>query len=200
MTPAFGTTPRSCRAPSCATPRACFAPRPATTKPRLRSCAAATTRCSAARTRPCSRGGRRRPCHWPSSTATTRRAPWPPTSCAARGRSARRARSASRCEPLREGLALAARCGARALERRARAELAAIGVRPRTTDRTGADSLTPSERRVVELAATGGTNREIAQTLFVTEKTVETHLGRSFRKLDISSRRQLPEVLARAPG
>jgi len=84
------------------------------------------------------------------------------------------------------------------LERRSRTELAAIGVRPRTTDRWGADSLTASELRVVELAATGGTNREIAQTLFVTEKTVETHLGRAFRKLDVSSRRQLPEVLARA--
>src|SRR5215207_844204 len=108
-------------------------------------------------------------------------------------------RSAAR-EPLLEALRLAARCGARSLERRARAELVAIGVRPRRTEHTGADSLTPSERRVVELAATGGTNREIAQTLFVTEKTVETHLGRSFRKLDISSRRQLPDVLARAPG
>ena len=108
-------------------------------------------------------------------------------------------RTAAR-EPLEDGLALSVRCGARTLERRARAELAAIGVRPRTTDRTGADSLTPSERRVAELAAAGGTNREIAQTLFVTEKTVETHLGHSFRKLDISSRRQLPEVLARAAG
>jgi DNA-binding CsgD family transcriptional regulator len=108
-------------------------------------------------------------------------------------------RTAAR-EPLLEGLALAARCGALALERRAKAELAAIGIRPRTTDQTGAAALTPSERRVVELAAAGGTNREIAQTLFVTEKTVETHLGRSFRKLDISSRRQLPDVLAGAPG
>ena len=106
-------------------------------------------------------------------------------------------RTAAR-EPLLEGLALAARCGARALERRARAELAAIGVRPRSTEHTGADSLTPSELRVAELAAAGGTNREIAQTLFVTEKTVETHLGRAFRKLDISSRRQLPDVLAHA--
>ena len=108
-------------------------------------------------------------------------------------------RTAAR-QPLEDGLALAVRCGARTLERRARAELGAIGVRPRTTDRAGADSLTPSERRVAELAAAGGTNREIAQTLFVTEKTVETHLGRSFRKLDISSRRQLPDVLARAVG
>jgi DNA-binding CsgD family transcriptional regulator/tetratricopeptide (TPR) repeat protein len=106
-------------------------------------------------------------------------------------------RTAAR-EPLLEGLALAGRCGARSLERRARAELAAIGVRPRTTQHTGTDSLTPSERRVADLAASGDTNREIAQTLFVTEKTVETHLGRGFRKLDISSRRQLPEVLARA--
>jgi DNA-binding CsgD family transcriptional regulator len=106
-------------------------------------------------------------------------------------------RTAAR-EPLLEGLAIAARCGARALERRARVELAAIGVRPRTTDRSGADSLTPSERRVVELAAAGGTNRAIAQSLFVTEKTVETHLGRAFRKLDVSSRRQLPDVLPSA--
>jgi DNA-binding CsgD family transcriptional regulator len=108
-------------------------------------------------------------------------------------------RTAARA-PLLEALALAARCGARTLERRARVELAAIGVRARTTDRAGADSLTPSERRVAELAAAGGTNREIAQTLFVTEKTVETHMGRAFRKLTISSRRQLPDVLARAAG
>src|SRR5207248_7777288 len=106
-------------------------------------------------------------------------------------------RTAAR-EPLLEGLALASRCGARTLSRRARSELGAIGIRPRTSERTGTDSLTPSERRVVELAAEGGTNREIAQTLFVTEKTVETHLGRAFRKLDVTSRRQLPDVLARA--
>jgi DNA-binding CsgD family transcriptional regulator len=108
-------------------------------------------------------------------------------------------RTAARA-PLHEGLALASRCGARTLEGRARTELAGIGIRPRTSDRSGAGSLTPSERRVVDLAAVGETNREIAQTLFVTEKTVETHLGRSFRKLDISSRRQLPDVLAGAPG
>jgi DNA-binding CsgD family transcriptional regulator len=108
-------------------------------------------------------------------------------------------RTAAR-EPLLDGLTLAARCGARTLERRARAELTAIGIRPRTSERSGVDSLTPSERRVAGLAATGGTNREIAQKLFVTEKTVETHLGRAFRKLEISSRRQLPEVLAGAAG
>ena len=106
-------------------------------------------------------------------------------------------RTAAR-EPLREALTVASRCGAPRLERRARAELAAIGARPRTTEHTGADSLTPSERRIVEFAAAGATNREIAQTLFVTEKTVETHLGHAYRKLDISSRRQLPALLARA--
>jgi DNA-binding CsgD family transcriptional regulator len=110
---------------------------------------------------------------------------------------AARQRSAAR-EPLLEGLAMASRCGSHALERRARAELAAIGLRPRRVERAGADSLTPSERRVAELAAAGETNREIAQTLFVTEKTVETHLGRAFRKLDVTSRRQLPDVLAGA--
>jgi DNA-binding CsgD family transcriptional regulator len=108
-------------------------------------------------------------------------------------------RTAAR-KPLLEALSLAARCDATGLERRARAELAAIGVRPRSADQTGVASLTPSERRVVELAAAGGTNREIAQTLFVTEKTVETHLGRAFRKLDVSSRRKLPDVLTRATG
>ena len=106
-------------------------------------------------------------------------------------------RTAAR-EPLLEGLTTAVRCGACELERRARSELAAIGVRPRGVDGAGADSLTPSELRVAQLAANGGTNREIAQTLFVTEKTVETHLGRTFRKLDITSRRQLPDVLASA--
>jgi DNA-binding CsgD family transcriptional regulator len=106
-------------------------------------------------------------------------------------------RTAAR-EPLLEGLAASARCGGKALETRARSELAAIGVRAAPTGRTGADSLTPSELRVARLAAEGGTNREIAQALFVTEKTVETHLGRAFRKLDISSRRQLRDVLAAA--
>jgi DNA-binding CsgD family transcriptional regulator len=108
-------------------------------------------------------------------------------------------RTAAR-EPLLEALTRAARCGARSLERRARTELAAIGIRPRGTDRAGAHSLTPSERRVADLAATGRTNREIAQTLFVTEKTVETHLGRAFRKLKVSSRRQLRDVLATDAG
>ena len=61
----------------------------------------------------------------------------------------------------------------------------------------GPDSLTPSERRIVEFAGRGATNREIAQTLFVTEKTVETHLGHATVS-STWSRRQLPALLARA--
>lgn len=61
---------------------------------------------------------------------------------------------------------------------------------------TGPSSLTPSERRVAELAAQGLSNREIAETLWVTRKTVELHLGNAYGKLDIRSRSQLPEALA----
>jgi DNA-binding NarL/FixJ family response regulator len=57
------------------------------------------------------------------------------------------------------------------------------------------DALTPSERRVAQMAADGQTNREIAQALFVTPKTVETHLSHIFRKLEIQSRSQLSGAL-----
>jgi DNA-binding CsgD family transcriptional regulator len=61
--------------------------------------------------------------------------------------------------------------------------------------RTGVDSLTPSEHRVAKMAAKGQTNREIAQALFVTPKTIEMHLSHVYRKLDIQSRSQLGPVL-----
>jgi DNA-binding CsgD family transcriptional regulator len=77
-------------------------------------------------------------------------------------------------------------------------ELLAAGARPRRTALSGIESLTPSELRVTQLAADGMTNREIAQALFVTEKTVETHLGHVFPKLDVSSRAELPMKLERA--
>ena len=68
-------------------------------------------------------------------------------------------------------------------------ELAATGARPRRDVLlTGPESLTPSERRIAELAATGQSNREIAQALFVTPKTVEYHLRNTYRKLDIQTR------------
>jgi DNA-binding CsgD family transcriptional regulator len=61
---------------------------------------------------------------------------------------------------------------------------------------TGLDSLTASERRIAELASQGLTNREIAQTLFVTARTVEGHLTSVFQKLQLSSRDKLPAALA----
>ena len=103
-------------------------------------------------------------------------------------------RKASR-DPLREGMELAHRCGATALVEHARTELEATGARPRSVIVSGADSLTPSERRVAQLAANGMTNREIAQTLFVTAKTVETHLRHCYQKLEIAGRAELPAAL-----
>lgn len=79
-------------------------------------------------------------------------------------------------------------------------ELAASGARPRRLVLTGLDALTPSERRVADLAAAGHTNREIAQSLFVTRKTVESHLRQTYMKLGIRSREELPEAMqAREP-
>jgi DNA-binding CsgD family transcriptional regulator len=99
-------------------------------------------------------------------------------------------------EALRPALDLAHRCGALALTERTRTELIAAGGRPRRLVLTGLDSLTPSERRVAQLAATGLPNREIAQHLFVTARTVEGHLTHTYQKLDITSRDQLPSALA----
>jgi DNA-binding CsgD family transcriptional regulator len=102
--------------------------------------------------------------------------------------------------PLEQSLSLALRCGAAPLADYARAELAAAGGAPadlaRTTP-TGLDRLTPSELRVAQLAAGGATNRQIAQTLYVTLKTVEVHLTSVYRKLDLTSRSQLAHTLDR---
>jgi DNA-binding CsgD family transcriptional regulator len=95
-----------------------------------------------------------------------------------------------------EALDLAAECGARPLADRAHAELTAAGGRPRRERRRGLDALTPSELRVARLAATGQTNRQIAHGLYVTPKTVETHLAHVYAKLGIAHRGELPEVLA----
>jgi DNA-binding CsgD family transcriptional regulator len=104
--------------------------------------------------------------------------------------------------PLREALQLARRCGAVRAAKRANAELQATGLTIRRYTPIGVESLTPSERRVAELAASGMTNRQIAQSLFVTVKTVEAHLSAAYDKLDISSRRELESALGEAapPG
>jgi DNA-binding CsgD family transcriptional regulator len=96
---------------------------------------------------------------------------------------------------LRQGLELAHKLGASALEERAQTELSATGARPRRLMLSGLESLTPSERRVAEMAAENLTNKDIAQALFVTPKTVEVHLSSVYRKLEISSRAQLPDAL-----
>jgi DNA-binding CsgD family transcriptional regulator/Flp pilus assembly protein TadD len=97
--------------------------------------------------------------------------------------------------PLRDAVDLAQHCGATALVSRGHDELVATGARPRRLAVTGVESLTTAERRVADLAAEGLTNRDIAQALFVTEKTVEGHLGHAFVKLGLTSRSQLARVL-----
>ncbi len=98
---------------------------------------------------------------------------------------------------LKRGADMATRGGAAALGERARVELAAAGARSRRAAfLSGPASLTPSERRIAQLAATGQSNREIAQALFVTPKTVEYHLRNTYRKLNIQTRRELAAALS----
>jgi DNA-binding CsgD family transcriptional regulator len=116
------------------------------------------------------------------------------------GAALRRANRRSQArEQLRQAVELATICGATQLAARAEQELLATGARPRRIALSGVESLTPSERRVAELAASGPTNREIAQALFVTQRTIEVHLTSIYRKLGISSRSQLATALADSP-
>jgi DNA-binding NarL/FixJ family response regulator len=75
----------------------------------------------------------------------------------------------------------------------------AAGGRPRRDAIRGRDSLTPSELRVAELAAAGRTNRQIAQALFVTQRTVENHLTSTYAKLGITARPELGAALSGTP-
>ena len=112
------------------------------------------------------------------------------------GAATRRAgRRAEARAPLREALELARACGADAVAARAHEELITAGARPRRDPTESRSTLTASELRVARMAAEGMTNREIAQALFVTENTIETHLRSVFRKLDIRSRSQLARAL-----
>jgi ATP/maltotriose-dependent transcriptional regulator MalT len=112
---------------------------------------------------------------------------------AALRRSNRRAEARER---LREGAELARRIGALALVEQANQELATTGARPRTLVESGPETLTASERRVARLAAEGMSNKEAAQALFLTVKTIEVHLSSVYRKLGIGSRRELAAALA----
>ena len=98
-------------------------------------------------------------------------------------------------EPLREGLDLANRCGSALETDRALDELRATGARPRRPAVRGVDSLSPQERRVATLASEGLSNREIAEALFLTRRTVEMHLTGAYRKLDVSGRVDLTAAL-----
>jgi DNA-binding CsgD family transcriptional regulator len=94
-------------------------------------------------------------------------------------------------EQLRTAYDFFADSGMEAFAERARIELRATGehVRERTVD--SVDQLTPQEGHVARLAAQGHTNREIAAQLFISPSTVEYHLGKVFRKLDVKSRTRL---------
>ena len=95
----------------------------------------------------------------------------------------------------RRAIQLAEECGALALAESARAELhSGPGRRPRA-ELTGPGALTASEWRVCRQVVEGHTNREVAQALFVTEKTVERHLSSAYHKLGIRSRFQLPAAI-----
>jgi DNA-binding CsgD family transcriptional regulator len=99
-------------------------------------------------------------------------------------------------QPLREAVEIALATGAGAVARTAHEELIATGAKPRRLRQSGAEALTATERRVAGMAAEGMSNRAIAQALFVSEKTVETHLSNAYRKLRISARTHLTDALA----
>ncbi len=101
---------------------------------------------------------------------------------------------------LREALDTAHHTGAREIAERAEAELRATGARPRRTMLTGLEALTASERRVAELAGEGLTNPQIAQSLFITRRTVEGHLTQVFSKLGVESRGELAAALSEPVG
>lgn len=100
---------------------------------------------------------------------------------------------------LREGLDLAELCGCPALMQRARREYAAAGGRLRPVTATGVSGLTAAERRTAALAATDKTNRQIAEKLFLSVRTVEIHLTNTYRKLGIAGRSELATALAAEP-
>ncbi len=113
----------------------------------------------------------------------------------------RRGQRARAREPLAAGMELADACGAERLVARAGEELRATGARPRRIPRTGVAALTASEQRTARLAADGRSNTQVAQELFVSLKTVETHLSHVYAKLGLSgpgARRLLADVLEQA--
>ena len=96
---------------------------------------------------------------------------------------------------LREAYVIALGCGSAPLMERIGATLTLVGARRPRPRPAGVAGLTAQERRVADLAAAGATNREIAETLFLIQRTVETHLTNVYRKLGIDGRRTLAAAL-----
>lgn len=112
----------------------------------------------------------------------------------------RRGRPKEARPPLKSALDLAHRCGAAAREEKARGELVRAGARPRRSAQTGVDALTPSERRVAQLVGEGLTNRQISNALFVSPRTVSTHLTHIYQKLSVDNRDELGTIAAQHLG
>ena len=100
---------------------------------------------------------------------------------------------------LRDAADIAVRIDAASLVRDAAEELHASGARPRRLHLRGSDALTPAERRVALLAAEGMTNGGIATSLYISMKTVESHLARAYRKLGVKSRAELAGLFGLDP-
>jgi DNA-binding CsgD family transcriptional regulator len=97
-------------------------------------------------------------------------------------------------EQLRTAHRLLTGMGADAFAERAAKELRATGEHPRKRTAHATDALTTHELQVARLVATGATTREVAQQLFLSPRTIEAHLRNIFRKLGITSRRQLKDL------
>jgi DNA-binding NarL/FixJ family response regulator len=98
-------------------------------------------------------------------------------------------------EALYRAVDMAGEMGMERLRDRAHHELVLAGGRPRRTRATGPQSLTAAQQQVARFAADGRSNRQIAEKLFVTIKTVETHLAAVYRKLGIATRDELADML-----
>ncbi len=115
------------------------------------------------------------------------------------GAACRRAGATARArDALRQAADIANRLGVVRLMRAAEHELLATGARPRRFLTSGVGALTPAELRTASLAAQGLTNNAIASSLFVSVKTVESHLARVFKKLEVSQRSELAAALEAA--